>query len=217
MRIVSQHGAPDNGPVIVGIIGGSGSGKTWLAGQLIRALGSEDAAAICQDSFYRDLSHLSPEARCAVNFDHPNALDWSSFRKCLVHAASFRTAPVPIYNFTTHCREQTGLVIEPRPVIVFDGLWLLHRPSLRRYFNLTVFIDAPAGLCLERRCARDCTERGRDIAEVQQWFAERVLPMQRQFVDPQRRLADLILPAPIEAADVTLLTEQIGKHRSKNL
>jgi uridine kinase len=217
MRIVSPQGAPENGPMIVGIIGGSGSGKSWLAARLARALGEQHAAAICQDSFYRDLSHLPEAARCEVNFDHPNALDWAAFRKCLIHAASARAARVPIYNFATHTREQKEALIEPRPVVIFDGLWLLHRPALRRFFNFTVFIDAAPALCLQRRVARDCAERGRTADEVTGWFAERVLPMQKQFVEPQRRLVDLILPAPVETADVALLTEKISNLRAKNL
>jgi uridine kinase len=207
----------ENGPVIVGIIGGSGSGKTWLATRLARAFGEQTATTICQDSFYRDLAHLPEDARAEVNFDHPNALDWAAFRKCLIHAASGRVARVPFYNFSSHTREQKEALIEPRPVVIFDGLWLLHRAALRRFFNFTVFIDAAAELCLQRRVARDCAERGRKAEEVNAWFGERVLPMQRQFVDPQRRMADFILPAPIEAADVSLLAEQVSKIRSKTI
>lgn len=195
--------------MIVGIIGGSGSGKSWLARRLVETLGPENAGIVCQDSFYKDLSLFTPEERRAVNFDDPKALDWASFRKCLAHVASGRVGRIPRYNFTTHSRDQGELLIEPRRVIIFDGLWLLHRPALRRYFSLAVFIDAKEELCLERRVQRDCAERGRCEAEVKAWYGERVLPMQKRFVEPQRRHADLVLPAPVTESAAAELGQRI--------
>lgn len=208
MELVSQKNLSDAGPMIIGIIGGSGSGKSWLAQKLVQTLGSQ-AASICQDSFYRDLSNLTPEARAQVNFDHPNALDWAAFRKALVHITSGRAARLPIYNFSSHTREQAEIHFERRPIVIFEGLWLLHRPALRRFFQLSVFIDATSDLCLQRRLARDVAERGRCADEVNAWFSSRVLPMQRQFVDPQRQYADLVLCAPVTERNVTELAEKI--------
>ena len=195
--------------MIVGIIGGSGSGKSWLAKWLVDSLGPENAGIVCQDSFYKDLSNLTLEERRAVNFDDPKALDWAAFRKCLAHVASGRVGRIPRYNFTTHSRDQGELLVEPRRVIIFDGLWLLHRQALRRYFSLSVFIDAGEALCLERRVARDCAERGRSEAEVNAWYGERVLPMQKRFVEPQRRHADLVIPAPVTEAAAAALNKRI--------
>lgn len=209
MSLVSEAGLGETGPVIVGIIGGSGSGKSWLAKKLVETLGSDRAATICQDSFYKDLSNLTPAARTEVNFDHPNALDWAAFRKCLTHVASGRAARIPIYNFSTHTREQDEVILARRPVVIFEGLWLLHRPALRRFFQLTVFIDACADLCLDRRVARDVTERGRCQDEVNAWFNQRVLPMQRQFVDPQARRAHLVVCAPVNEQAVSELARKI--------
>src|SRR5688500_7019490 len=105
MRIVSQPEASDAGPVIVGIVCGSVSRQSWLAGRLLKSLGPDRAGVICQDSFYKDLGHLTPAQRCDVNFDDPKALDWATFRKCLTHVASGRIGRIPKYNFATHARE----------------------------------------------------------------------------------------------------------------
>jgi uridine kinase len=210
MRIASQQGALEAGPMIVGIVGGSGSGKTWLAERLAKALGADKAAIVCQDSFYKDLSHLTPAQRCEVNFDDPKALDWAAFRKCLSHIASGRIGRIPRYNFSTHARDVGETLVEPREVVIFEGLWLLHRAALRRYFQLAVFIDADANLCLERRLQRDVCERGRCSDEVKAWYDARVLPMQRQFVDPQCWQADFILKAPVTEQHVQDLAKRIS-------
>jgi uridine kinase len=210
MRIASKQPVIDAGPVIVGIIGGSGSGKSWLANRLAAAIGPNKAAVVCQDSFYKDLSHLTPAQRCEVNFDDPKALDWAAFRKCLAHVASGRVAWIPKYNFATHARDIGETVLEPREVVIFEGLWLLHRPALRRYFQLTVFIEAESSLCLERSLQRDVCERGRCEEEVKAWFADRVLPMQRQFVEPQRQHAKVILKAPVTEQQVNDLVKRIS-------
>jgi uridine kinase len=210
MRIASQQGARDAGPMIVAIVGGSGSGKSWLASGLAQTLGPDRAGIICQDSFYKDLSHLTPAQRAQVNFDDPKALDWAAFRKCLTHVASGRVGRIPKYNFATHSRDLGETLLEPRDVVIFEGLWLLHRPALRRFFQLAVFIEADSGLCLERRLQRDVCERGRCSDEVKAWYDERVLPNQRQFVDPQCWHADFILKAPVTELQVRELADRIS-------
>jgi uridine kinase len=196
--------------MIVGIVGGSGSGKSWLAAQLVNKLGSDRASVVCQDSFYKDLAHLTPGQRAEVNFDDPKALDWAAFRKCLAHVSSGRIGRIPKYNFATHSRDLGETILEPREVVIFEGLWLLHRPALRRYFQLAVFIDAQSDLCLERRLQRDVCERGRCFDEVKAWYGERVLPAQRQFVDPQCCRADFILKAPVTEQQARDLADRIS-------
>jgi uridine kinase len=209
MRLVSEEGLGEAGPVIVGIVGGSGSGKSWLAQKLVEKLGPDRAAVVCQDSFYKDLSHLTATDRAGVNFDHPNALDWATFRKCLTHVASGRVARIPVYNFSTHTREREEHILARRPVVIFEGLWLLHRPALRRFFQLSVYIDAQSDLCLERRVERDVKERGRCREEVNAWYNQRVLPMQRQFVEPQSWHSNFVVCAPLTEDHVTELAERI--------
>jgi uridine kinase len=201
--------ASESGPVIVGIVGGSGSGKSWLANKLARILGN-DTAVVCQDSFYKDLSHLTLEDRAAVNFDHPNALDWARLRKTLAHLASGRSARVPVYDFSTHTRTAEERLVQPSNVVIFEGLWLLHRPALRRFFSLSVFLDAGAQLCLERRLSRDVAERGRAADEVTKTYDARVLPMQRKFVEPQIWQANFVVCAPPREREVAELAQRIS-------
>lgn len=214
MRNASQQ-LSEAGPVIVAIVGGSGSGKSWLANRLVKELGPENAGVVSLDSFYKDLSHLTPAQRRDVNFDDPKALDWAAFRKCLTHLASGRVGRIPKYNFATHTREVGETLLEPRNIVFFEGLWVLHRAALRRFFELGVFIDAGADLCMERRVARDVCERGRGADEVKAWYGQRVLPMQRQFVEPQARFADFILKAPVTEEQVGILAERISNLSGK--
>jgi uridine kinase len=180
---------------LVAITGGSGAGKSWLADRLQRLFGAQ-AGRLLQDNFYRDRSHLPPAERARVNFDHPDALDWACFRETLEALVSGREAHVPTYDFSTHCRTAGTEAVEPRPIVIVDGLWLLHRPEIRRLFSLGIFVHCPEDERLRRRTVRDTAERGRTPASVEEQFRETVAPMHRLFVDPQARHADLVLPSP---------------------
>lgn len=199
----------DRGPLLVAVVGGSGSGKSWLAKKLARILGN-NTTVVCQDSFYKDLSHLSLEDRAAVNFDHPNALDWARFRKTLTHLASGRAARVPSYDFATHTRKADERIITPSPIVIFEGLWLLHRPALRRFFTLSVYLDATSQLCLDRRISRDVAERGRKAEDITAGYEQRVLPMQRKFVEPQIWNANFVICAPPRETEVAELAQRIS-------
>ncbi len=180
---------------LVAITGGSGAGKSWLADRLQRLFGAQ-AGRLLQDNFYRDRSHLSPAERSRINFDHPDALDWACFRETLEDLAAGREARVPAYDFSTHSRTAGSEAVEPRPIVIVDGLWLLHRPEIRRLFSLRIFVHCAEDERLRRRTARDTAERGRTEASVQEQFRETVAPMHRLFVDPQAGHADLVLPSP---------------------
>lgn len=183
---------------LVAITGGSGAGKSWLADRLQRLFGPQ-AGRILQDSFYRDRSHLPPAERSRINFDHPDALDWNCFRETLEAMAAGREARAPVYDFSTHCRTAGGEPLAPRPIMIVDGLWLLHRPEIRRLFSLGIFLHCPEAERLRRRMARDTAERGRTARSVRRQFRDTVAPMHRLFVDPQARHADLVLSSPDEA------------------
>lgn len=192
---------------LVAIVGGSGSGKTWLAEHLCHALGS-DATRLSLDDFYRDLSHLAPARRERVNFDHPRAIDWAALEEVLRTCRPGRPARIPRYNFATHCRmgQETW---RPARLVLLDGLWLLRRSALRRLFARRIFVEAPAALRLRRRIERDVEERGRKRASVVKQFREDVAPMHERFVAPQKRWADVVLRSPVSPSDVQELARDL--------
>jgi uridine kinase len=197
-------------PVFVAIVGGSGAGKTWLTQKLQRLLAGK-ATRVSLDDFYRDRSHIPAIRRARINFDNPRAIDWESLEKTLSHLRSNQPAPLPCYSFKTHCRLRTEKVLQPKSIILVDGLWLLRRPALRRSFTLRVFIDCPTQVRLQRRLTRDLVSRGRTRTSVQKQFRETVQPMHARFVAPQKRWADVILPADFDEGDMRELAERLKR------
>lgn len=193
---------------LIGLAGGSGAGKSWLAARLARRLGA-DCARLSLDDFYRDRSHLTPARRARVNFDHPRAIDWPLFQAVLRRLAARQPAEAPCYDFSTHCRRPVPRLIQPRPFILVEGLWVWHRPRIRELFALRVFVECPAKIRLARRVKRDTTERGRSEAEVLGRFAGQVEPMQQRFVEPLKRTAHQVLCSPVRASAVAQLERQI--------
>jgi len=193
---------------IVAIVGGSGAGKTWLAGRLQRAFGSQ-AARLSLDDFYHDLGHLLPSARERTNFDHPQTIDWPAFEAVLRHCRAGRNTRVPQYDFTTHTRLPAEKPLVPTPLILVEGLWLLWLPQLAGLFDLKIFLDCPAQLRLERRLERDLAERGRTPGSIREQFSKTVAPMHEQFVVPQARWADIILQQPPEEMALAGLIQTI--------
>jgi uridine kinase len=195
-------------PLLVAIVGGSGSGKTWLAAALQAALAPK-AARLSLDDFYLDHSRLSP-ARCAkLNFDHPRAIDWPGFEQVLLQLLAVRPARLPCYDFKTHCRLPSIRLLKPKPLILVDGLWLLRRPSLRRLFTLSIFLDCPARTRLRRRLARDLRSRGRTRASIREQFRTTVEPMHRRYVAPQARRADIVLAGHFGRRDIKKLKARL--------
>src|SRR4051812_9085178 len=169
------------GPLLVAIVGGSGAGKTWLAKKLRAAL-DPDAAHFSLDDFYRDCSRISPERRAKINFDHPRTIDWECMEKVLSDLQSGRAARLPRYDFKTHCRVREKTALACKPMVLVDGLWLLHRRSLRRRFDLRIFIDCPARTRRGRRLLRDLRTRGRTRASILDQLKNTVEPMHERFV-----------------------------------
>jgi uridine kinase len=193
-------------PLLIAIVGGSGSGKSWLADKLQSELGTT-AARLSLDNFYRDLSHLPPERRALVNFDEPRAIDWAAFEAVLRRCATRRAASVPHYDFKSHCRLRRPKTFKPKPIILMDGLWLLRRRSIRRLFDLSIFLDCPSGTRLRRRLVRDLLSRGRTRISVRQQFRTTVEPMHRQYVIPQARFADMVFHSQLSERWVRKLAE----------
>lgn len=182
------------------IVGGSGSGKSWLAERLQREL-SPHSARLSQDDFYLDRSYLTLARRARLNFDHPRAIDWREFQQALGRLRLGHPATVPVYDFATHTRLAERL-LRPTGVLLVDGLWLLRRRELRRMFDFAIFLNVSATRRLTRRLNRDISERGRTPASVREQFLHTVEPMHRKYVQPQARWADLVLGRNCSAIQV---------------
>jgi uridine kinase len=172
--------------VIVGVSGGSGSGKTTFCEQLVMRLGKELVLHLKQDSYYRDLSHLTPEARDRVNFDHPQALEFDLLSEHLKQLQSGRAVQVPVYDFATHTRSGVSRLSETKPVIVIEGILIFSRPEIFDLLDHSIFVDAPEDVRLARRIRRDIAERGRTQDSVRKQFFETVAPMHNLFVEPSK-------------------------------
>lgn len=199
----------NSAPFLVAIVGGSGSGKSWLAERLEAALDGK-AARLSQDDFYQDRSLIPPEERAALNFDHPDAIDWPVLEKAVQDLLNGRSAQLPNYDFRTHCRDACFRVLEPKPVILMEGLWLLRERPLREKFDLKVFIDCPLSTRLRRRIERDLLARGRSRASVEKQFYDTVEPMHRKFVSRQKRWADVVLPYDLTEYNVRQLANKLA-------
>jgi uridine kinase len=181
--------------VVLGVAGGSGSGKTTVVRRLIDALGGEpDVAVLHHDSYYRDASHLPPDERAAINFDHPDSLETSLLVRHLETLLDGRAVEVPVYDFANHVRTGETRAVESRPVIILDGILILWDRTLRDLMDVKIFVDADADVRLGRRLRRDMEERGRSPASVLSQYMETVRPMHLEFVEPSKRYADIIIP-----------------------
>ncbi len=181
-------------PLLIGIAGGSASGKSLVTSTLIQNLGSSEVVMIEQDSYYRDFAGLSVEERGRLNFDHPDAFD----RELLLdHIETLlRGQPIekPVYDFTRHARRPETVRVEGHTVIVLEGILVLEDPALRRLMDIKVFIDTDADVRLIRRIRRDTVERGRSLESILGQYEQSVRPMHLQFIEPSKRYADIIIP-----------------------
>lgn len=180
-------GAP---PLFVGICGGSGSGKSWLSVFLREALG-DGAAILCQDWYYKDNGGLSPQEAARLNFDHPDAIETPLFLAQLKALAAGRSIEAPSYHYATHTRLPQTRLVEPKPVVIVEGLFVLHVPQVRGLLDLTVYIDVADDERLLRRIRRDVEHRRVDLEETLRLYEHCVRPMHRQFIRPSARFADL--------------------------
>ena len=181
-----------NKSFILGVAGGSGSGKTYFAQELKLALG-EHATIVYQDNFYIDQSHRFDHDGGSVNFDHPESLDLKLLAHCLSELKSGLPSKIPIYDFKTHTRKDEKLHLEPTAIVIVDGILIFHPDYLRDQFDEMVFFDTPETLRFERRLSRDVTERGRTPEGVEAKFLKQVKPMHDQFVDPSKNHAHVVI------------------------
>ncbi len=186
---------------MIGICGGSGSGKTTLARLLAEDLGPSTCSVLAFDSYYCDQSHLTPPARAEVNYDHPDSLDGSLLSSHLMALRNNVEVAVPIYDFATHTRTADVEIIDPRPVVIVEGILLLAYPGIRDALDLSVYRECPEDVRFARRSARDVQERGRSQASVSKQFATTVQPMHDAFVRPSSAFADITIPYGLEVED----------------
>ena len=194
MSLTHQTLTTTRKPCIIGVAGGTGSGKTTVTEKVLEAAGVGSVATLAQDSYYRNQIHLSTEERRGINYDHPDAFDWELM---IAHLETLRDdEPVfsPIYDFTNDNRSSNTVPVMPAPIIVVEGVLVLYDPRLRNLFNLKIFVDADPDVRFIRRLERDVRERGRTPESVIHQYLETVRPSHLQFIEPTKRYADVIIP-----------------------
>ncbi len=181
-------------PLIIGVAGGSGSGKTTIAESVVEIVGHEHIALIPHDAYYRDQSALSVEERARINYDHPDSLETELLAEHLKRLRAGESIERPVYDFSTHTRSKRTVAVDPESVILVEGILVLAEPTLRDLMDLRVYVDTDADLRLLRRVRRDIVERERTADSVLEQYEATVRPMHIQFVEPSKRFADIIVP-----------------------
>jgi uridine kinase len=183
-----------NTPFVIGVAGGTGSGKSTVADRVIAMAGHERVAVMALDSYYANQEHLTLEERSSVNYDHPDAFDWELMRQQLAALRNGQSIDVPVYDFATFTRLPETTRVQSAPIIVVEGLLVLWEPTLRSLMDLKVFVDADADVRFIRRLRRDISERARTPDSVILQYLETVRPAHLQFIEPSKRYADVIIP-----------------------
>ncbi|MFZ4671180.1 MAG: uridine kinase [Flavobacterium sp.] len=180
--------------LIIGIAGGTGSGKTTVVHQIMNELPETEVGVLSQDSYYKVNNNLSFEERALVNFDHPRAIDFNLLVQHLKELKDGNTIEQPVYSFVTHNRTDDTVITHPRKVMIVEGILILTNPELRDLFDVKIFVHADSDERLIRRLKRDIAERGRDIEEVLNRYQTTLKPMHEQFIEPTKAFADIIIP-----------------------
>ena len=201
--------------LVIGIAGGSGSGKTTLQKRLLERFGDE-IAALSHDNYYRAHDEMPFEERCKLNYDHPDAFETEMMVSQLQILKSGSPIQCPTYDYTNHNRAKEVLIVEPRPVIVVEGILIFADPALRDEMDIKIFVDTDADVRLARRIRRDVAKRGRSLESVLNQYLETVKPMHEQFVEPSKKYADIIVPeGGKNLVALDMIMERIRKHIQK--
>jgi uridine kinase len=185
---------PEHSPLVIGIAGGSGSGKTTVAQTILQRVGPDRISFLQHDSYYKDLSGLPPTQRAEVNFDHPYSLETDLLIQHIQRLKAGQPVAVPIYDFSTHSRTDRSFTVQPRGVILVEGILIFVEAPLREMFNVKIFVDTDSDIRFIRRLQRDITERGRTTESVVKQYLTTVRPMHMEFVETSKRYADVIIP-----------------------
>jgi uridine kinase len=180
--------------LIIGIAGGSGSGKTTVVKKIIRALPNSSVSVISQDAYYRDNGHLSAEERKKINFDHPASIEFDLLIDHIDRLRGGETIPMPIYSYVSCARSKESIPVKPTKVVIVEGILVLTNAELRRRMDIKIYVDTDGDDRLMRIIQRDIEERGRSFLEVLKHYEHFVKPMHLQFIDPTKRFADIIIP-----------------------
>lgn len=180
--------------LIIGIAGGTGSGKTTVVQQIIEELPKDEVCVISQDSYYKDTSHLAFDERVKINFDHPQAIDFKLLVGHLEELKNGKSFEQPVYSFVEHNRTSETITTSPKKVIIVEGILILTNPEIREMFDIKVYVHADSDERLIRRLKRDIAERGRDLKEVLNRYQTTLKPMHQQFIEPTKEFADIIIP-----------------------
>ena len=181
-------------PIVIGIAGGTGSGKTTVANVILERVGAGKIAFLAHDAYYKDLRDLPRAERDMINFDHPDSLETELLVEQIKSLARWQAVEIPVYDFTSHTRTQQTHHIEPQPVILVEGILIFAESELRKIFDVKIFVDTPADIRFMRRLQRDITERGRTVESVIHQYQTTVRPMHLEFVEPSKRYSDVIIP-----------------------
>lgn len=194
---------------IIGVAGGSGSGKSTVTEHIVGAIGADKVAVIIQDNYYVDLGHLTPEQRRKVNFDHPDSFDWELMLKQIDDLSNGVPIEMPTYDYSRDTRRSETITVLPAPIIVIEGLFALLDASMRKYMALRIFVDTADDIRFIRRLQRDIIERGRSTESVIKQYLESVRPMHRQFIEPSKRNAHIIIPHGANKAALEMLVARV--------
>ncbi len=189
----AQPGTPA-APLVIGVAGGSGSGKTTVVRRIVESLGDDAVTVLEHDRYYRDRNDLRLEERAGLNYDHPDSLETDLLVHHLHELRSGRSVPAPLYDFARHARQPITLTALPRRAIIVEGILIFSDPALRRLMDVKVFVDADDDTRFIRRLQRDIADRGRTVASVIEQYLGTVKPMHLEFVEPSKRYADVIIP-----------------------
>jgi uridine kinase len=181
-------------PIVIGIAGGSGSGKTTVTEMIAKDLGEDRVTLIFQDNYYKDLRHLRPEERAKVNFDHPDSIDSKLMEYQISQLRNGTSIQMPLYDFKTHTRQKESITVNPKEILIIEGILVLDCREMRNLMDIKIYVDTDDDIRFIRRLRRDIIERGRDIDSVIGQYLSTVRPMHLEFVEKSKRYADIILP-----------------------